>query len=192
MITKIHADLINGVIEVEGSEEFVTNSFKEFRESFGQIRLKLPINSEIESDAEESENSAALEKSKPKPKTKPKTKSSSSGNKLNLTIVTDFHDGNEGKEFLEEIKKYKIPDSGQKLVVLYIYLMKKVGVTGITANHVYTAYRLQGKKPPNNLSATLNNARVRLGYLKQSGPDGFQTNHKGEDFVLLELLDKTQ
>lgn len=190
MITKIHADLINGIIEVEGSEEFVTNSFKEFRESFDQIKQKLPAKNAVYADFDEAEISSAPEKSKSK--TKSKTKTSSSGSKTNLTVVQEFHDGKQGKDFLEEIKKYTIPDSEQKLVVLYIYLMRKVGVTGITFNHVHTAYRLQGKKTPSDLRSVINNAKRRTSYLMYTSLDDLQTNHKGDDFVEIDLLEKPQ
>ncbi len=132
MTSKLHINLSIGLIEVEGSEELVRDIYADFQKN---LTSHTGLQLETDTPKGNTENKSGAAKSKSKAADKPKTtkKSGSSGEQLD--VVSEFF--NNSKPFLNEISKFEMPKGHQQRVLLFIYIMQKIGMKNITLNHIY-------------------------------------------------------
>jgi hypothetical protein len=193
MTAKLHINLNQGLVEAEGSEEFVLKVYNDFKDKVSNahtVQNFAPANKEsvtkTPSKSKDDNNSQGN-------KSKSKTKQSTNGSaKEHLEIVTGFSNGQEGKSFLSEIKKYELPKSHQKKATLFIYVMQKIGTQNITINHIFTCYRLLTEKTPGNLRQAIIDAKNKSVWIVNENWDDLKTHHKGDEMVEHELVKKNE
>lgn len=182
MTTKLHLNYSQGLLEVEGSEEFVERIFAEFKGFFLEKKPPIPNKPAEISQVADNEKAGSISNSQKSKKSKTTT---SNPSKETLSLVNDFWTGQSGKDFITRSKEYDLPKSHEKLVVYLVYIMQKVNVTDITLNHVFTAYRLLSLKTPTSIRDVIKNAKNRSGMLIVDDSGHIRTHHKGDELVEL-------
>lgn len=118
---------------------------------------------------------------KPKGKGSPKKpKSSVSGPKMLGELVLSPTGKKSFKEFAAEKKP---GSSAEKSLVAVYYLEQILEVKGITADHVYTAYRTVGWRPPANPRNQLQVVKSRKAWIETADMDDIKTTHLGRTYV---------
>jgi len=74
----------------------------------------------------------------------------------------------------------------EKYACVVYYMRKYAGISDVTHDHIYTAFKHLGLKVP-NIQIGLNNTRVRHGWLSFSGSSPINLTRIGENFVEHEL-----
>lgn len=159
MTTKIKIDLANGLLEVEGSEEFVRSVYDDYKDKLAsepggrETPPPLPLTQNAERSNGGTRKAPKKHAQPAAPQgAAPKTnlKQASSIKTLDLTKgpggrLRDFYDQFEVKTNLE-----------RNLIFIY-FLQHKMGIEqGITQNHVFTCYRdIPGIKVPGALRQSL-------------------------------------
>lgn len=190
MTAKLHINLNQGLVEAEGSEEFVLKVYNDFKDKLSETSFSNsfnPANTEGVTASPSGAKSANVSQStkKAKPKAKQSTNNSS---KESLEVVPEFFNGTESKSFLSEIKKYSLPASHQKKATLFIYVMQNIGMQNITINHVFTCYRLLTEKTPGNLRQTITDAKNKNVWIVNEDWGDLKTHYKGDEMVEHSLI----
>ncbi len=154
--TKIHINLKQGIIEAEGSEEFVERIYKDFREN---VKSKV----DLENDSGETKNSDVKDKSSnPSSATDPKKQSvqkpKAKGGAVEGTLVKDLDltGGGKSESLRDFCAKYVIKTNMARNLVFTYYLANVLNIKEFGINHLFTCYRnIPGTKLPGNLKQSI-------------------------------------
>ena len=106
---------------------------------------------------------------------------------MSYAFVKDLNFRPAGKPTLRDFFARKAPQGRQEqLVVILYYLSKELGVTGIGADHIYTAFKEVEKAVPMNISKMIHSISTRKGWFSTSAA-GYALTVGGENFVEHEL-----
>lgn len=151
MPTRLHIDLSNGTLDVEGSEAFVKQIYEEFKEKLDGKAGPTPS------------RSSTAPKKKPGPK-KGRGKASSAPQ---VKKVEDLNLRPEGKQSLRDyFKKFGKTTRNEKFLIYSTYLEERLGLKEVTPDHIYTCMLEVGDKPPKSLKQGLYNAARNSGWFK--------------------------
>ncbi|MEW8680453.1 MAG: hypothetical protein AB2536_00950 [Candidatus Thiodiazotropha endolucinida] len=152
--TKIHINLKQGILEAEGSEEFVEKIYTDFKEN---IRFEMDSTSEdakqppADAKAKSAPKKVAVKKSKTT-----KTKTKSGGSDPTLVKDLDLTGGGSKESLRDYCAKYLIKTNMERNLVFSYYLENIIGVKDFGVNHIFTCYRnIPGTKIPGNLKQSI-------------------------------------
>lgn len=157
MSTKLRIDLNQGTLEVEGSEEFVTKIYNDYREKLSDMfAIQDPP--------------AKPSSKKAKPSVKPKTSSANKGPTKKSIAGTKKASGSEGAllkdldlsgksgntNLRDYCSQFVIKSNMERNLVFTYYLQNELEIEGIGIDHIFTCYRFIPKtKLPGNLKQSL-------------------------------------
>ncbi len=153
--TKIHINLKQGILEAEGSEDFVEKIYRDFKDN---ISLNM--------EAAETEHEIVIPRSKTKVKeatkkpatNKPKAQKAKGGSTSDPSIVKDLDltGGSKSESLRDFCAKYVIKTNLERNLVFTYYLANVLNLEGFGMSHVFTCYRnIPGTKIPGNLKQSL-------------------------------------
>jgi hypothetical protein len=151
MSTRLHINLSNGTLDVEGSEDFVKQIYEEFKEKLDGKAGSSPAKNSIAS------------KKNPGPK-KGKGEASSAPQ---VKKVEDLDLRPNGKPSLRDyFKKFGKTTRNEKFLIYASYLEDQLGLEEVTPDHIFTCMLEVGDKPPKSLKQGLYNAARNSGWFK--------------------------
>lgn len=185
MNSKLSVNITNGTLEVEGSEDFVKEIYKDFKELIEKANFQTPDPS-ADDTPEKTEKekvkrtSAKMSSAGTKPKTKPTGE---------VKFLTDLNLRPKGKDSLKDYAaKYEIK-SGEELTLMIVYYLKEIlKEQKVTINHIFTAYKELGEKIPQHFRQTLTNQKNRKNWIDVADWDDIKytipgMNHMEHDIV---------
>ncbi len=201
MTAKIHINLSQGILEVEGEPEFVRSIYDDFKVDLAALRLE---NSTRESHA--NANAPALVTYReaesivaPQTNDEPAQKTSQSAKKLkgakkeSYSYLKELNTGmpEEPTSLAAYLKMYS-PNSGPaRNTVILKYLKDQHADTAASMDHMYTCYSNAGLAMPGSLYESIKtaaNASKGYGYIDRADQNDLKISYKGE--VLLAELKK--
>lgn len=181
MTAKIKIDLSQGIIEAEGSEEFLKEIYADFREKM--VSAKTVSTPKIEPDTHHTPGAV-------KPVTKPEKaktgkNSRSKVGKDTVSIVKDLDLAKQENilSLQEFFQQYKTTNSYHNNLIFVYYLQNIREVEGITVNHIFTCYRNLGIKSPKRLKQSLYDMSHRNGWIDTSSIDDIKLAIPGINFL---------
>lgn len=184
---KLKIDLLHGLIDVEGSEDFVLAVYKDFKEKIGQ-----------QNHSQTKPSYEPITHNQPSPPTiKTSTKSISTPqktkktNKLALSLVKDLDLSGAGKcERLKDFYTlYSTKTNYEKNLIFVYYLQHKLEITDINVDHVFTCYReISSIKMPGALRQSLIDTSSGKGWFDTSNMDNIKVTVKGMNHIEHDML----
>ena len=108
-----------------------------------------------------------------------------------LSLIKDLVLKPQGKKSLNDFIDEKKPNSHYEKCAAAVYFMRhKLGLTAVTASHVYTCYKHMGWRVPTNLPNTLAYAASHYGWLDTSNMQDIKTTPMGENLIEHDLPKK--
>jgi hypothetical protein len=191
MNTKLQMNIQQGVLDVEGSEDFVSKIYADFKETFYSFKGQ-PYEPTTDISYNEPSSSAPMlvgNDDSMKSYKKSKVKSGGGSPKIApLEVDRDFINGSSGKRFLSEVKSFSLPKSHSKKITLFVYLMQKLSIPNISINKIFSCYRLLSLTTPNYLKQIITNTKNDNVWLIIDSWDDIKTHHKGDEMVEHELM----
>jgi hypothetical protein len=181
MDAKLRIDLSQGILEVEGSEKFVSEVYQDFKENLSrkfQVKSVTP--------PPPSHQNIPTEKSTGQSRKKHKV---SSGIKMpSLVKDLDLLGKDKGESLKTFISSYVAPKSAMEWNVLFVYYLQKIlGIPAVGIDHIYTCYKHLNEKPPNNLYQSLIDTAHRKGSINTDSVDSITVTMVGENLVEHEM-----
>lgn len=183
MSTRIHINLNDGLIEAEGSEEFVKYIYESAKDLFLQ-KAKPPKTPPVDKNHSDDKTIGGTTKKKPQQSTKtPK-------------IVPDLNlRPNDGKDSLDIFyASLSIKNSSKEQNLVFIYYMQKIlGLTRISMDSVYTCYKhIKKIKVPGNLYQSLADTKNKKGWIDTSNMEELKVTIPGENYLEHDMQKKTE
>lgn len=184
MTTKLHINLSQGLVEAEGSEDFVWKVYADFKDkvvanTYGlSAALQNPPSPNVEATGNRNNTVS--------------TKSSASGKKATskgYTLCKNLNLYSEGdKPSLEDFMKDYAANSNPPRYLLFTHYLKNIkGIEKVGPNEIYTCLkRLGGIKIP-NIEQGLWDTSSKKGWLDTSSIDDVGITVAGENAIDLEL-----
>jgi hypothetical protein len=181
MLSKIRIDLSQGIIEAEGSEEFVKEMYHDFRERLPPRIVHVPPAAKSNAipprprDNSSVSRAGAIKKSKAS---------------RTPVIVKDLDlAGKNGRPGLKEFAAQYRPLRGavEPIGLSVYYLTKLATLKPITIDHVYTSVDRLGVRKPRRLDQAIWDAARRKGWLSAESLDDLQLTIAGENWVQFDL-----
>ena len=174
MQTKIRIDIIQGVVEAEGSEEFVKTIYEDFKVRF----------SEKKGDLSSTKPKIKKTKSKPSNVSKEevgKKRKTNSKNSIPKT-VNDLDLSGKNYEFsLKEFySQYKVK-SNYDLNILFLYYLKNImKQESVGLDHIFTCYRnIDGIKIPGNVEQSIRDTKIKKSWIDYEKMDNLSLTVHG-------------
>lgn len=174
--TKLRIDLSQGLVEVEGDETFVLKVYEDFKDRVGRAPKGNPDGEHDGAAA----NAGAAPPATPKKRIKKAASSpSSDGSKPGkkkvrgaYSIVKDLDlSGTKAGRLKDFYAQYTVKTNYERNLIFVYFLQHKMGLTGITEDHIFTCYREVGVKVPKALKQSLSETGVDRGWLVTSNMD---------------------
>ncbi len=176
MSTRIRIDLAQGMVEAEGSEEFVRAVYEEFKDRLGKPTEGFRANDPGTATTKKPTKAAATTSEKASRKARPK----------NPQIVPDLDLSGHGKtESLRTFFSQFIPKTNFDNNLIFIYYLKqKLKLQTVGIDHIFTCYRaMPGLKIPGHLEQSLKDTRASKGWIDTKSLDDLQLNVPGINYL---------
>lgn len=179
-IAKLKIDLAHGVIDAEGSEEFVLSVYRDFKEKLDGLRQAPSVNTQHT----QSNTTQNIQETPPKKYASSGQKGKKTG-KTNPSFVKDLDLSGGGKfERLKDFySKYEAKSNLDKNLIFLYYLQHKIGMSGINTDHVFSCYREVGSKVPEALRQSLIDTANRKGWIDTSNTEDIKVSISGVNFI---------
>src|SRR5699024_5741870 len=144
MICKLEMNLREGIISVEGSEEFVKGIYEDFRELIKENKYE---NSNVTSSAKTVTEKKTDPKDTSNNRKKPNQRRSSSQKKPQLLTNLNLRPNNaiSLKDFTQQ---YGIRSNSEIIVLIAYYLKETLNINEITVDHIFTGFNEIGARIP--------------------------------------------
>ena len=174
--TKIRIDLSQGVIEAEGSEQFVLSIYSDFKEK---------IQGKLKSSPGSKKGKAKITNGKTQTDNKIKKRSPSKGTVLPKLVKDLDLSGSGDKPSLKEFfQQYKTSKFYEYNLIFCYYLQQVSEITPYSIDHVFTCYRHISKlKTPKALSQSLIDTSRRQGWINTSSFDNITVSIGGINHI---------
>jgi hypothetical protein len=169
---KLKIDLSAGTVDVEGSEEFVSLIYKDFKARLDAVEPNTkapdPARTALTPPPSPPPHAASRKSAKSKRDVpESKTKKTPAG-KYTPSMLKNLDLGGQGKtERLKDFYgRYAPTTNMERNLIFAYYLQHKLDMTGITADHIFTCYRnVGGVKAPEAMRQSLLDTAGRRGWL---------------------------
>jgi len=179
-MTKLHIDLTNGILEVEGEEEFVNKIYNDFKDELAGLKTLKRSPKISEKDRSGDKPDLEIKDTKQSP-----IKGKSKGSKESYTLIKDLDLTKGDREAsLKDYYKEKSPSSFvDKNVVFVFYLKKIANVSKVTLNHIYTCYEEVGSRKPSAFKQSVADTSSKKGYLDTASFEDINVSIRGENLI---------
>ena len=152
--TKLHINLKQGILEVEGSEEFVAKLYQDFRDNLSTDLGALSIGADESSS--DLKPKTTMKKTVKKKSKVAKKKSKSGSSEPVLVKELDLTGGSSKEGLRDYCAKYVIKTNMERNLIFTYYLENILGIKSFGVNHIFTCYRnIPGTKIPGNLKQSI-------------------------------------
>ncbi|MBO0333575.1 hypothetical protein J0X12_08125 [Sneathiella sp. CAU 1612] len=195
MSSKLHINLTEGILEVEGDPDFVRSIYDDFKAQISVLSIQnKPPHNNLQFAQIGGKNDAVedVEEVKPKAEKKDKSKSKTSGKKESYKIQP-INTGLEGSEnsLFSYIEKYGPRTNIERNVVIIKYLEEQHPDIEIDLSFIFTCYSNANLKLPGALYESVmdtSKAKKGYGYIDASNTNDLSILLKGES--LLQTLEQ--
>ena len=181
--TKLHINVLQGIIDVEGDAELV-------KEIYADFKHRLLSSSKTESDKKSAQNTNASKEPKKPAAPTPAAKSNKASNKSKSIISMDktLNLKPTGAASAQDFANEKSPTNVKhKCVVAVYYLRDIIKIKKVTLEAVYTYFKTVSWPIPTDLRNTLQQAGTD-GHLDTADNQDIKITSIGENLVEYELM----
>ena len=182
MTARVRIDLAAGVLEAEGSEEFIRELYLDFRDRAGAHHV--PTSQEPPTFMPPAAAPAA---SQVEPKAKRATAKTGSTRRERTPVLVkelDLAPKADRIGLKDFVKGFKKPTSSMDWNSLFVYyLARTANVSPITLDHVYTCYKQVGERVPKVLTQSLWDTSRKKGTIDTASLDDLKLTTAGENWV---------
>ncbi len=177
MTSRLKIDLTQGTLDVEGSEKFVREIYKEFKDRIDQG------------------TKTTASRGTKKTSTSGKKRGRKPGRKRTTTrepqLIADLNLKPKGKKSLSQVyNSYKKLNRNEKFVLYLDYLYNTAGVKKVSIDHLYTCMKEVGDPAPKLFKQTLSNCKNQTGWVDTSDFDNIKLTAQGKKHLSEKLKQK--
>lgn len=174
---KLRIDVSLGLLEVEGSDQFVREIYADFKGQLYGSKSSSPVKNTSPSRKSASPESGGESAGQ---KSSGKKKASSGGAQPSIVKDLDLSGKTKNVERLKDFHaSFTIKSNLERNLVFMYYLQNKIEVSPITPDHVFTCYRDVGVKVPTALVQSLRDTSNRRGWIDTANTNDLKVTTPG-------------
>jgi hypothetical protein len=172
MEAKLHIDLAQGTLEVEGSETFVREIYNDYKDKINKPNPVIPKKTNEKQDVKKEETTPHKPKSR-----QPK--------KETLSIVKDLNLAKQGeKPSLKDFCSQYTPSNNFERNLIFVYYLQNIAKEpAITTDHIFSCYRYVGIKIPRAFRQSLWDTASQKGWINTSSLEDIKLATQGINFI---------
>lgn len=171
MTTKLHINISQGIIDVEGEPDLVRAIYDDFKEQLLEAVKRTPPASAPPAPSQsptESVEGASEASGKPKPKRRAAPKKKANGDESASGVVADSPklDKNLDTSGLGAFYgKYTPKNNAEKILIFLKFMVGELGIESPNTDQVYTCFKATGDKIPKAFAQAFYDTSSKLGYI---------------------------
>jgi hypothetical protein len=168
MTTKLHIDISQGILDVEGDPELVREVYRDFRDQLiGKVGFGSSTPTPSPADTTGNAETASDTNSKPKAKRRaPKKKSAGDDSGSGVFADSPKLDKNLDTSGLDAFySQYEAKRNADKIVVFLKFMTETLGIENPNTDQVYTCFKATGSKIPTAFAQAFYDTSSKLGYI---------------------------
>lgn len=191
MNTKLRIDASQGIIDVEGSADFVREIYMDFRDMLVARQKSFPA-----SDAEEKTDSDEPGKLTPpaKPRRRAKLRKTSPTDGAGEGVIADapkLDKDLDTSKLSEYFGQFELSNNPEKILVFLKFLVDELGVETPNTDQVYTCYEAANERVPKAFAQAFRDASGRkFGFINYNSPTDLQITTAGSNHFKFDLKRK--
>lgn len=182
---KLHINIQQGLVDVEGDENFVRSVYEDFREYFATAKAQSHSPSKTP-DLENSQDVTAPKSSSKSNSGKGRGKRNrvSEGQRSGWGGYTPQQSKEPDLDGLREFfSQYTTRSHAEKILIFVRFLSDEKGITPCSADQVFTCYRVLREKMPNAFIQAFRDTASKHGWINiSSGPNSIETTIVGNNY----------
>lgn len=198
MTTKLHIDVSQGIISIEGDPEFVREVYRDLKaQLLDSVTFVAPKNVSTlsRSPPDPIENaSRGGEGVKPRAKRRVASKKKSKGEEIGSDVIADSPklDKNLDTSGLPAFySRFEVKNHPQKVLVFLKFLTDELGIDDPNTDQFYTCYEKVNERVPKVFSQAFRDASGRkFGYIDYNSPTDIKVTTVGNNFFKFDLKKK--
>jgi len=176
--TKAKINMNEGIIEVEGSEDFIIKLLDKYGKNFvnESVTVKASKKKPLQEDPKNIRQKTIIK------------------NRIDQEPISINLDGDENTPSLSELYTKKSPQTHQEAVTFFIhYVTKYLGIQNVHAGHVVSCYDEVNAKKPLQIERLFQEIKIFTGWLESGDlPQTAKITISGENFVENDLPDHSK
>lgn len=188
---KLHINITEGVLEVEGEEGFVREIYADFKDGL----LSKQVNNPTDNIAQTRDTPKSQDDLKtPKKPKKGAVTSKPRGTKESYALVKDFDFTKlDRSHSLKEFYAEKQPGSYTDTNVVFVYYLKRIAkVDKVTLSYIYTCYDEVGARKPSAFKQSVADTSSKKGWLNTTSFEDIDVSIRGQNLVEHDLPKKVK
>ncbi|MTI42591.1 hypothetical protein JM93_00891 [Roseibium hamelinense] len=187
MQTKLHINLTQGIIDVEGDVDFVKAVYKDFKD---HIAAQSPVASSPP------ENSAALSagaggETPPKRKRRMTSRTATETKTLSISADSPTRDKNLDTPKIQPFYDQYAPGSAPEKILIFLkFLIDKLGIAKPNTDQVYTCFLDVREKPPQAFAQAFRDTSSKKGFIDFKSSEDITITTKGNNHFEFDLKRK--
>jgi hypothetical protein len=178
MSAKLKIDIKQGVLEVDGSEEFVTKIYNDYKDRLSAIAPSQNTSHSGNGSRSSAPEILATENKKRSPVSRNKT-----GAPPTIVKELDLAPRN-GQPGLKDFAAPYNPGSAKEWNLLFLYYMvKNERANPVSQDHIYSCYKAMGVRPPEAFSQSMFDTASKKGWIDSKSLSDIKLTIAGENFM---------
>ncbi len=192
MQTKLHINLTQGIIDVEGDVELVKAVYEDFKDQLTGHSLSAPRPSEQQPDAPAADTgSGAAPKPKKRVTTRRKAKTSQDAHSTIDPNAPQLDKSLDTSQLAAYFDQYKVGNHPERVLIFLKFLNDELGIESPNTDQVYTCYEAVDERIPKAFSQAFRDASGRkFGYIDYNSPTEISITVVGSNFFKFDLKKK--
>lgn len=174
MQTKLHIDLTQGIIEVEGDEKLIRDVYGDFREKLSIISSKAKMLKNL--------NISKIGRQKKKRITKGRVLRKAK-EKMSIVQDLDLSEKGDRPSLKDFYSKFDVKKHFEKNLIFVYYLQERAKTENITTDHVFTCYKEVKQRVPTALKQSLIDTSHHKGWIDTSHLESITVTTQGSNYI---------
>ncbi|MCV6576174.1 MAG: hypothetical protein OIF58_10615 [Cohaesibacter sp.] len=191
MQTKLHINLTQGIIDVEGDVELVKAVYEDFKDRLtGQVVYAPPLAEQPATPAPNAGNGAAP-KTKKRAPTRRKPKTTEDGENTINPDAPQLDKSLDTSKLDAYFGQYKVGNHPERVLIFLKFLIDELGIESPNTDQVYTCYEAVNERIPKVFSQAFRDASGRkFGYIDYNSPTDIPITTVGSNYFKFDLKKK--
>lgn len=191
MAAKLHINLSQGVLELEGDPDFVREIYSDFKV---QLLDRKSISSSMMPGNEE--QSSAVDdhgkiKARPRRRTAPKVRNSGEDSGSGVNVKAPKLDKNlDTANLLEFYKGFEPKNNSEKILIFLKFINDILNIDNANTDQIYTCYKKTGEKIPSAYAQAFHDASSKHGYIDFNSASDIKVTISGDNHFNLDIKKK--
>ncbi|RMA41577.1 hypothetical protein [Rhodophyticola porphyridii] len=188
MTAKLHINLTQGIVDVEGDIELVKSVYEDFKDRLSAEPAPANTRPPTPSKGNNEADKPAMQKRRSAPR---KKAAASEGNEISMNADAPTRDKSLDTSKLQKFYDQYAPSSAPEKILIFLkFLIEEVGIESPNTDQVYTCFLDAKEKPPQAFAQAFRDTSSKKGFIDFNSAEDIVITTKGNNHFEFDLKKK--